>query len=63
MTNVKPWNYFGEPRATKEEAERRFAICQECPEIIELTSTCSKCGCFMYIKTKIERAACPLGKW
>jgi len=65
MSDVKPWDVLDPrvPRSTPEEAERRFSICKECPEIIELTSTCKKCGCFMYIKTKLQLANCPLGKW
>jgi hypothetical protein len=64
MADVKPWDMInGAPRASKEETARRFAICQECPEIVELTSTCKKCGCFMYAKTKLKDATCPLGKW
>jgi hypothetical protein len=62
--NVKPWDLInGTPRATKEEAERRFDICKACPELVELTSTCKQCGCFMYMKTKLQPATCPLGKW
>jgi len=53
----------GAPRSTAEEAERRFEICKGCPEIVELTSTCKKCGCFMYMKTKLAEANCPIGKW
>jgi hypothetical protein len=62
--DVKPWDMVnGAPRSTAEEAERRFEICKGCPEIIELTSTCKKCGCFMYMKTKLAEANCPIGKW
>jgi hypothetical protein len=62
--DVKPWDLInGSPRATEEEATRRFDICKACPEIIELTSTCKQCGCFMYMKTKLQDAKCPLGKW
>jgi hypothetical protein len=62
--SVKPWDLVnGSERATKEEASRRLQICEECPEFIELTSNCKKCGCFMYAKTKIQKATCPLGKW
>lgn len=63
--NVRPWDLIDPrvERSTPEEAERRFSICKECPEIIELTSTCKKCGCFMYMKTKLKDATCPLGKW
>jgi hypothetical protein len=41
----------------------RMNICKSCPELIKLTSQCKKCGCFMEIKTKLEAAKCPIGKW
>ena len=43
--------------------EKRMNICKSCPEFLSLTKQCSKCGCFMEIKTKMEQAICPLGKW
>lgn len=63
--SVKPWDILNPKveRASAEETNRRFNICGTCPEIIELTSTCRQCGCFMYIKTKLKDATCPLGKW
>lgn len=45
------------------EAERRLSICKACPELIQVTSQCKKCGCFMSIKTKLDAAKCPIGKW
>ena len=47
----------------EEKAKERFSICKGCPELIKLTTQCKKCGCFMKIKTKIELATCPIGKW
>lgn len=44
-------------------ANERFSICQACPELIKLSNQCKKCGCFMAIKTKMEKASCPIGKW
>lgn len=44
-------------------SDSRLSICQECPELIKLTTQCKKCGCFMAVKTKYEAAKCPLGKW
>lgn len=41
----------------------RYEICLKCPELISMTKQCKKCGCFMSLKTKIEGAKCPLGKW
>jgi len=49
--------------ANEEKSQKRFSICEECPELIKLTSQCKKCGCFMKMKVKIQNAACPLGKW
>lgn len=43
--------------------ESRISICKACPELIKLTRQCKKCGCFMNLKTKIEKASCPIGKW
>ncbi len=42
---------------------QRLDICISCPELIQLTKTCKKCGCFMEIKTKLEASRCPIGKW
>ena len=47
----------------KELGEARYAICQECPELIKVTKQCRRCGCFMVAKTKLANATCPLGKW
>ena len=62
---VKPWDFLNPNTeyATEEEAERRFKICDYCPELISLTKQCKKCGCLMHLKTKLEKATCPLGKW
>jgi hypothetical protein len=48
---------------TPEIAEQRLDICKSCPELIQLTGQCKKCGCVMWAKTKLEAAKCPLGKW
>jgi hypothetical protein len=44
-------------------AKQRFDTCLSCPELINITKQCKKCGCFMAAKTKLEAAKCPLGKW
>jgi hypothetical protein len=54
------------PKARKideSHAQGRMNICKACPELIQLTDQCKKCGCFMQFKTKLEGAKCPLGKW
>jgi hypothetical protein len=49
--------------STDEQASARFEICKACPELISLTSQCKQCGCIMSLKTKLEAAKCPIGKW
>lgn len=65
LGTTRPWDMLdpNTPRATEEEAERRFSICKECPELIKTTSQCKQCGCFMKAKTKLAEAVCPLKKW
>jgi len=63
--DVRPWDLINPKveRASEEEAHSRFAICRRCPELTEMTRICKQCGCFMYAKTKLKDATCPLGKW
>jgi hypothetical protein len=49
--------------AAEDLTNSRIAICLECPELIKMTTQCKKCGCFMSVKTKLEAAKCPIGKW
>jgi len=70
MTNytdrpARPWDLFNKNigRVTDKIAAERFAICLECPELIQLTKQCKKCGCLMESKTKLPNAECPIGKW
>jgi ribosomal protein L40E len=63
--NVKPWDLLNpqKPRSPEELAEYRFSICKTCPAFRPKSETCRKCGCFMKLKTKLEQATCPIGKW
>jgi hypothetical protein len=38
-------------------------ICKTCEFFRKGNQTCKKCGCFMKLKTKLEKATCPIGKW
>lgn len=44
-------------------SDARLDICRSCPELIKFTLQCKQCGCFMAIKTKLQGATCPIGKW
>jgi hypothetical protein len=63
--SVKPWDLFNpnQPRSEEELVEYRMSICTICPEFIDLTKQCKKCGCIMSLKTKLKNASCPIGKW
>lgn len=62
---ARPWDLFNKniEKVSLEIQKERMAICIECPELIQLTKQCKKCGCFMEAKTKLPHAECPLGKW
>lgn len=62
---ARPWDLFNRNlgRVETEVADERMSICIACPELIDLTKQCKKCGCIMTAKTKLPNASCPLGKW
>lgn len=65
LGTTRPWD-FVDPNtkyAEKEVSEKRYSICLTCPEFLKATKQCKKCGCFMALKTKLENAECPIGKW
>ena len=47
----------------KMEIDKRISICEGCEHFIKITKKCSKCGCFMKLKTRLTDASCPIGKW
>lgn len=65
LGDTRPWDLLnpGTEWASDEKAFERYSICQQCPELIKMSKQCKKCGCFMFAKTKLEKAECPLGKW
>jgi len=46
---------------SEQEQWNRWSICKSC-EFLENTK-CSKCGCFMEVKTQLAAVECPIGKW
>lgn len=48
---------------SKDEAEKRLAICQQCEFYRTSDGACSECGCFIRLKAKLASEACPLNKW
>jgi hypothetical protein len=52
-----------QPRSDKDLKEERLAICMECPALNKNLMKCTKCGCFMQLKSTLRQATCPVGKW
>jgi hypothetical protein len=48
---------------SREIRDERLDICNGCERLIPLTKTCKECGCFMSMKTWLNYAECPIGKW
>jgi hypothetical protein len=64
LGDTRPWHMLtGEPRVIESVAKERYDICLLCPELIQSTKQCKQCGCIMSMKTKLEKASCPIGKW
>lgn len=65
LGETRPWHLLDHTKTVDDNkiSEQRLEICKGCPELIQLTSQCKKCGCFMPAKTKLDAAKCPLGKW
>jgi hypothetical protein len=65
LGDTRPWDIVNPKTEWVDEelSNFRYLTCRSCPELIKLTTQCKKCGCFMKIKTKIENATCPIGKW
>lgn len=65
LGDARPWDLLklGDEQVSEDVQKERFNICLSCPELIKLTKQCKKCGCFMALKTKLENASCPIGKW
>ena len=70
--SLKSWLRGSQTIATQKEAERRWAICKQCPELLydqtnpdtnKKDGRCTQCGCFMNVKVHYAVAECPIGKW
>jgi Family of unknown function (DUF6171) len=44
-------------------ATQRLNICRGCEFFNGAEQRCTKCGCFMAVKTYLKAEKCPVGKW
>jgi hypothetical protein len=65
LGEARPWDLVNPNTqyVTNKLQDERFSICKACPNFIKSTSQCKKCGCIMSLKTKLEKATCPINKW
>jgi hypothetical protein len=65
LGETRPWDLLNPAveNCTDTEQKTRMDICNGCPELIDLTKQCKKCGCIMPLKTRLKKAVCPIGKW
>jgi hypothetical protein len=45
------------------EQDRRLAICRGCEFFVKAKASCSKCGCYLNLKTRLETEHCPISRW
>lgn len=45
------------------EANSRLEICKGCEFFNSDSQRCTKCGCYMAVKTYLKAEKCPVGKW
>jgi flagellar motor protein MotB len=45
------------------DANARLSICKQCPFFESNSQRCSKCGCYLSVKTYLKAERCPIGKW
>jgi hypothetical protein len=48
---------------TRQEAEARWAVCQQCPAYRPALSRCAHCGCLLRLKVWAKSATCPEDRW
>jgi hypothetical protein len=64
MAKDHVWDLI-DPRNYAEDQQlriQRLNICRQCDHLNKM-EMCNFCGCFMPMKTKLEEARCPIGKW
>jgi hypothetical protein len=64
LGDSRPWHLLDPDRKinNKDIIDKRMQSCLGCEFFLQ-TKQCSKCGCFMPLKTLLSNAECPIGKW
>ena len=59
--NLKAIASSGVKLVDKDQHTERYSICKSCEHLSK--GRCSKCGCFMKLKSKFEAMSCPINLW
>jgi hypothetical protein len=49
--------------ATRDEAIKRRALCDQCEVQNKATKVCTACGCYLPWKTRLKSSQCPMEIW
>ncbi len=49
--------------ASDDEVSKRKSICNSCEFFNSAQDRCTKCGCYMAVKTYLKASHCPINKW
>lgn len=65
LGETRVWDMFNPniEKVSDEVQKTRFDICKSCEFLTPITNQCTKCGCFMHLKTTLPKAECPIHKW
>jgi hypothetical protein len=61
VLSVKSWKQAGYKLVDKAEHKRRYSICKGCDFLVNYQ--CQKCGCFMFVKSKLSGMECKESLW
>jgi len=49
---------------TYETTKARLQVCDECEHAVKAdVDKCGLCGCFLFLKVRVRRQTCPIGRW
>jgi len=58
-----PPTFAGIAVVSREERDKRYAVCKACPQLRSLSKLCKVCNCVMPAKTWLKNQGCPESKW
>jgi hypothetical protein len=63
VRNVQSVAHGNALNISEADKEKRLNICKSCEFYDAGQERCSKCGCYLKVKTYLKAERCPVGKW